>query len=100
MATNTRHRPSRAVLLLAIIVVAIAVGSLLRYWLQRGDDEDGVLRLYGNVDIREVELAFRQPGRLAQMVFDEGDTVTAGEVMARLDAVPYRERLAAAEGGR
>ena len=97
MATNTRHRPSRAVLLLAIIVVAIAVGSLLRYWLQRGDDDDGVLRLYGNVDIREVELAFRQPGRLAQMVFDEGDTVTAGEVMARLDAVPYRERLAAAE---
>lgn len=82
---------------IVIAVVAIAIVGLLLYWLLRDADDNGVLRLYGNVDIREVELAFRQPGRLASMVFDEGDVVTAGTVMARLDAGPYRNALAAAE---
>jgi HlyD family secretion protein len=50
------------------------------------------LRLYGNVDIREVQLAFRQPGRVTQMAFDEGDAVAAGARMASLDAQPYRRR--------
>jgi HlyD family secretion protein len=55
------------------------------------------LRLYGNVDIREVQLAFRQPGRVMQMAFDEGDAVSAGARLAALDAQPYRDALAAAQ---
>lgn len=77
-------------------VVALVVGALL-FWQLRDGGDHGALRLYGNVDIREVELAFRQPGRVAAMVFEEGDSVAAGAVMARLDATPYREKLAAAE---
>ena len=79
-------------------IVIIAVG-LLSWWLLRDGKDDNVLHLYGNVDIREVELSFRQPGRLASMAFDEGDAVTAGKVMATLDPQPYREKLAAAEAG-
>lgn len=82
--------------LLVIAVVVVAAGLLL-WWLLPERDDDGVLRLYGNVDIRELELSFRQPGRLLNMAFDEGDTVVAGEVMAQLDAEPYRERLDAAQ---
>ncbi|HNP65951.1 MAG TPA: secretion protein HlyD, partial [Woeseiaceae bacterium] len=81
----------------AIVVVAIAIGSLLYFWLLRDSSDHDALRLYGNVDIRELELSFRQPGRVSVMVFDEGDSVRAGEVMARLDAGPYRDRMAAAE---
>lgn len=85
----------RVVVLMAIAIIAL---GLLLYWqLHNNEGDDGVLRLYGNVDIREVELAFRQPGRLAHMTFDEGDAVSAGEVMASLDAEPYRDRLAAAQ---
>lgn len=80
-----------------IAVAAAAIVGMLLWWLLRDGGDDGVLRLYGNVDIREVELSFRQPGRLASMAFDEGDTVAAGDVMARLDAGPYREKLAAAQ---
>lgn len=82
------------------IVIAAAVilmGGALASWLLRDHGNQDALLLYGNVDIREVELAFRQPGRLASMAFDEGDAVTAGAVMAQLDATPYREKLAAAE---
>jgi HlyD family secretion protein len=79
-----------------VAVVAVIVAALL-FWQLRGGGDQGALRLYGNVDIREVELAFRQPGRVATMAFEEGDSVAAGAVMTRLDATPYREKLAAAE---
>ncbi|MFC5439172.1 secretion protein HlyD [Rhodanobacter ginsenosidimutans] len=78
-------------------LVVLAIGGALSFWLARDRGDPNALRLYGNVDIREVELAFRQPGRLTDMAFDEGDAVTAGAVMAQLDATPYREKLAAAE---
>ncbi len=82
---------------IALAVAVIAIGGLLTFWLMRDRGDPDVLRLYGNVDIREVELSFRQPGRMLSMAFDEGDTVTAGAVLAQLDATPYREKLAAAE---
>ena len=50
----------------------------------------GPLRLYGNVDIREVNLGFRVAGKLAEVRLDEGDAVNAGKVLACLDPEPYR----------
>ncbi|MBV2203876.1 MAG: secretion protein HlyD [Lautropia sp. SCN 69-89] len=88
-------RGTKAVMLVATIAV-VAVGAGL-FWIQRSKSDSGPLRLYGNVDIREVQLAFRQPGRVARMNFDEGDAIAAGARMAALDAQPYREALAAAE---
>lgn len=84
----------RAIVIAAVVIVAGVIGFL---WMQRTAHDDSLLRLYGNVDIREVQLAFRQPGRVAQMAFDEGDAVTSGTRMAALDAQPYQEALAAAE---
>jgi len=55
------------------------------------------LVLYGNVDIREVELGFRVGGRLAAMHFEEGDTVETGELVAEIDGEPYAETIALAE---
>lgn len=83
---------------LAIVLVVLALGLGAAFlWMQRADRGTGPLRLYGNVDIREVQLAFRQPGRVAAMAFDEGDVVSAGARMAVLDAQPYRDALAAAK---
>jgi len=82
--------------LLAAAVVLVA-GGFAYAWMQHRGDDDGPLRLYGNVDIREVQLAFRQPGRVTQMAFEEGDAVSAGARMATIDARPYEEALAAAE---
>lgn len=82
------------------VFIAIAVASTVAagyWWWNRDDDRNGPLVLYGNVDIREVELAFRQPGRIAKEDFEEGATVKAGEVMAELDAQPYRDTLAVAQ---
>ena len=47
---------------------------------------------YGNVDIRDVALGFRVAGRIAEMHVDEGDAVTAGQLLASLDLQPFSER--------
>ena len=82
---------------LVIAAVAIVVLAAVLVWTQRRGQDHSLLRLYGNVDIREVQLGFRQSGRIAQMTFEEGDAVANGAVMATLDAQPFREALAAAE---
>lgn len=53
--------------------------------------------LYGNVDIREVALAFRQGGRVATVELEEGDFAEAGTLVATLDGEPFREAVAVAE---
>lgn len=55
------------------------------------------LVLYGNVDIRQVDLGFRVFGRVKALYCDEGDELTPGQLMAELDAVPYEESVAKAE---
>ena len=94
---TTSNSPPKRARWVVLSFVVIVVAGLFVFWLQRERTPDEGLRLYGNVDIREVALAFRQPGRLARMLFDEGDSVAVGELMAVIDATPYRERMAAAE---
>ncbi len=94
---TTPNLPSKKTRWVVIAIVALSLGGALAYWLLRDHDQRDPLRLYGNVDIREVQLAFRQPGRVAEMTFDEGDAVSAGTRLAALDAQPYRDALAATQ---
>lgn len=81
-----------------LIVVLAALGAAgVWYAMGVNHEADGPLTLYGNVDIREVRMAFRQPGRLTAMHFEEGDAVSRGDLLAELDAQPYAEALALAE---
>jgi len=79
------------------LIAALALFAFARMsgWLGAGSD-DGP-KLYGNVEVREVELGFRVGGRVAQVLVDEGDKVVAGQELARLDTQPLRDRLAAAD---
>lgn len=94
---TTSNLPAQRIRRVAIAVVIVVLGGALAFWLSRDHGKSDSLRLYGNVDIREVQLAFRQPGRVMRMAFDEGDVVRAGERLATLDAQPYQEALAAAQ---
>jgi len=92
---TTPNLPAKKARWVVIAVVILALGGALAFWLSRDHGKENTLRLYGNVDIREVQLAFRQPGRVLQMAFDEGDAVRASERLAVLDAQPYKDALAA-----
>lgn len=52
------------------------------------------LTVYGNVDVRQVDLAFRVGGRLAEVYFEEGGRLKTGDLVARLDPEPYEEAVA------
>ena len=86
----------KRILIVLVIATLAAIGYSI--WTQVVEEENAdSLTLYGNVDIREVELAFRVAGRMQSMRYDEGDTVGAGELLATLDPVPYQEALTVAE---
>ena len=53
--------------------------------------------LYGNVDIRDVSLAFRVAGRVATIAVDEGAQVKQGAVLAVLDGEPLLNALHGAD---
>ncbi len=82
--------------LLGLIFVLLVAGGYFGMRQLEGNG-DGETLLYGNVDIRDVQLGFRVAGRLAAMHLEEGDPVAAGDLLASLDDLPLREALAVAE---
>ncbi|QID16586.1 HlyD family efflux transporter periplasmic adaptor subunit [Nitrogeniibacter mangrovi] len=71
--------------LLAIPVVLVAAAAAA--WMATRDHAEtaNALVLQGNMDIREVDLAFNASGRVAEVLVREGDPVRKGQVLARLD---------------
>jgi HlyD family secretion protein len=73
------------------VVVLAAVGGIGWLVMQRLATALPPDTLYGNVKIRQVDLAFNAEGRVATMTRREGDTVHTGDVIAMLDDVSYRD---------
>lgn len=78
------------------IVAAAAVAAGAWYW-SRPAAGDKDLVLYGNVDLRQVALAFPASERVARVLAEEGQKVHAGEVLAELNTRGLHLRLAEAE---
>lgn len=69
-----------------LLVLLLGVAAALAWWQLAYPQEDASrLRLYGNVDIRQVSLAFTLSERLTRVEAEEGDRVTAGQLLAQLD---------------
>ncbi len=80
-------------LIIAVAVLAIGAGV---YW-HRESPVMTDLTLQGNVDIRQVDLAFNASGRIAEMLVKEGDRVKAGQLLASIDTT--RLQLALEQAG-
>ncbi len=76
-----------------IALAALALGLTLWYATRRGNDENGPLVLEGNIDVRQVNLAFKVDGRIAGLAVDEGDEVAAGQTVAWLDKQYFEDDL-------
>ncbi len=86
----------KSVRFVVLAVCVIAIGAALWWWLGRAQSATELL-LYGNVDLRQVELPFNGSERIAQVLVQEGDRVTQGQVLARLDTARLAPQLAKAE---
>ena len=51
------------------------------------------LTLYGNVDVRQVDIGFRVAGKVAELYFEEGDLVPQSTLLAVLDKTPYDSQI-------
>jgi HlyD family secretion protein len=49
--------------------------------------------LTGNVDVRQVNLAFEVPGRIASLEVEEGDSVHGGQILARIDTADLEDHV-------
>ena len=82
-----------------ILLVALAVIGAAIYWYRgAGKAPDNRLVISGNIELDEVNIAFKTAGRLTERTVDEGDGVKKGQVVARLDRdqlMAQREREAA-----
>lgn len=82
---------------IAVVVALVVAGLATRGFGLLGDKNDGPLILYGNVDIREVELAFRVGGRITEIAAEEGEKVAQGAELARLDTASIDARVGEAD---
>lgn len=82
----TAPGPRRTFMLLALLLIAGAVGGVAWWRAQPVTVASNELSLYGSIDIREVHLAFHDVEHLASVAVEEGDRVTAGQLLATQDA--------------
>ncbi|MDO8946883.1 MAG: secretion protein HlyD [Desulfocapsaceae bacterium] len=77
-----------------LVLIAFLTGGAY-YWSmqQREPVIKDLLTLYGNVDIRKVDLGFRVGGKISAIAFEEGDRVQSGQIIARLENTPYQDEL-------
>ncbi len=79
---NTKKK--RLIGLTVVAVLALAGWGCYKYM----NTSDG-LKLYGAIDMRTVNLAFEESGRMQEMLVEEGSKVAPKDVIAKLDDRRY-----------
>ena len=81
--------------ILVLILLLVIIGTCT--WFLTGKKSNpNELTLYGNIEIRQVDLSFQVAGQIEKMLKEEGDNVKSGELLAVLDDKDYRSNLAEA----
>ncbi len=79
--------------ILAGAAVVLAAASLFAWSRLRERRDDGVIRLSGNVEVTDVDVSFRIPGRVKARLVDEGMAVADGQVVAVLDSEDLEQEV-------
>ncbi|MGH6908811.1 MAG: HlyD family secretion protein [Phenylobacterium sp.] len=88
---------SRRAIFLLIAVVVIVGGVAAWFLLRKPALPEGFAGGNGRLEATEVFVSAKYPGRIKEVLFVEGDTVQAGQVVARMDVEPLEAQLRQAE---
>lgn len=81
-------------ILISVLAIALVVAvGLWIYTIFRVKEDPDLITLYGNVDVRQVDIGFRVSGQVSKLMFEEGDRVLEGALMCTLDPSPYDSQL-------
>ena len=95
-SSSMKKKGLAAGVIVLAVLVALAIGFGLGHWWGNSKKDQNRLVLFGNVDLRQVELAFNDSERIAEVLVQEGDKVTRGQILARLDTSRLKPQTAAA----
>jgi HlyD family secretion protein len=86
--TLERRDMKKRLIIAGVLLAAGIAAVLVRHF---GNTRDqGALTLSGNVEVTEVNVGFKMPGRVVTLFTDEGRLVTKGEKIAVLDSAEYK----------
>jgi len=75
-----------------IVILIIFIGVILGiyFYTHREKEDPNTLTLFGNIEIRQVDLSFRVEGKIAKMIVEEGDYVKKGDLLGYLEDTNYK----------
>ncbi len=74
----------KKIIILLLLVIAAAIAGIFYFKNHRAQDLNRI-RVSGNIEITDVEVGFKIPGRVEERPVSEGQMIKAGQVVARLD---------------
>jgi len=81
-----------------LLILLLAIGGYLYQSLQKNQNHDvNEITIYGNVDIREAQLAFNSSEHIREILVQEGDHVKKGQLLATLHSEILEAQLMQAE---
>ena len=89
---------SRKVIIIAIVALALAGGGAAWLILSKPALPPGFAGVNGRLEAKQVDIATKYPGRIKEVLADEGDTVDEGQVVATMDTEPLEAQLRQAAG--
>jgi membrane fusion protein YbhG len=92
---RTMQRKILPILIAAGVLAAVSAAAW--YYNHRNGTNRSDLVLYGNVDIRQVQLAFNDSERIDRMLVKEGEQVKQGQLLALLDTASLQEQVRKAQ---
>ncbi|WP_407276384.1 efflux RND transporter periplasmic adaptor subunit [Halothiobacillus sp. DCM-1] len=82
------------------LLLLLIAGSGVAWYVEQENNSNSATAtraFYGNMDLRQVDLAFNDAGRISDIFVQTGDPVRAGQPIAKLDTRRFDAALAAAQ---
>ena len=75
---------------LILLAAAAIISAILGYnYFKSKAEYSDELTLYGNIEIRQIDISFLVSGQVTNLLKEEGDHVSKGELIAQLDSKDY-----------
>lgn len=84
--------------ILAGAIIVLAAGAYYAWKSLNGDGlPEGIARGNGRIEAVEIDISTKSPGRIREILVDEGDFVQANDILARMDTDQLESQLKQAE---